>query len=583
MSTLKESVFTRHEPCPRCRERGQDKRGNNLARYSDGHAYCHACGYYESGDKDRSENNRKTSEKQPGNKTRPAPVQNTGREPLNRNLSGKEKADSGNPEQENSNKREFIPLCVAFRALKPRGLTMETCRHFGYGIGSYQGQPCHVAPFFNVRRNLAAQHVRLEGKEFRWLGNTGEITLFGQHLWPRGGRRVVVTEGEIDCMSVSQIQGNRWPVVSVPNGAQSAAKYLKASLEWLEAFEEIVLAFDMDEPGQKAAMECALLFTPGKARIARMPMKDANECLLAGLTRELTTALWEAVPWRPDGIRSGTDLWDEVCVPPPEGFSAPYPELSAMLGGLRPGELYLFTAGSGIGKSTIVSEIAYHLKMTHGLAVGVLALEESPARNARRYLGIHCGVPLHIPKAGQTVPPELLRTAFDKVLGDGRWWIYDHFGSTDIDTLLAKLRYMAVALGVNVIVLDHISIIVSGLDEQENESERRTIDRLMTKLRSLVEETGIMILAVAHLKRPEKGKSFNEGRPVTLTDLRGSGALEQLSDVVVALERNQQGNDPDTAMVRILKNRPLGLTGPAGFVRYERTTGRLLSVSGNNR
>ena len=137
---------------------------------------------------------------------------------------------------------------------------------------------------------------------------------------------------------------------------------------------------------------------------------------------------------------------------------------------------------------------------------------------------------------------------------------------------------MAVAFGVNVIVLDHLSIIVSGLDEQESESERRTIDRLMTRLRSLVEETGVMLLGVAHVRRPEKGKSFNEGRPVTLTDLRGSGALEQLSDVVVSLERNQQGVEPDVALVRVLKNRPLGLTGPAGFVRYDRATGRLLSV-----
>ena len=555
MSAREQSVFTGHEPCPRCREHGRDTKGNNLARYSDGHAYCHACGYLENG---RDESG-----------------------------PGKERAFRASARDDARRERArgsgFSPLPVAFRALKARGITMETCRHFGYGIGAHQGRACHVAPFFNARRELAAQHLRLEGKEFRWLGDTRGIQLFGQHLWPRGGRRVVVTEGEIDCMSVSQIQGNRWPVVSVPNGAQSAAKYLKASLEWLEAFEEIVLAFDMDEPGQKAAMDCALLFTPGKARIARMPMKDANECLLAGLTRELTTALWEAVPWRPDGIRSGTDLWDEVRVPPPDGFSAPYPELSAMLGGLRPGELYLFTAGSGIGKSTMVSEIANHLKMVHGLSVGVLALEESPARNARRYLGIHCNRPLHIPEACRDVPADTLRAAFDEVLGDGRWWIYDHFGSSDIDTLLAKLRYMAVALGVNVIVLDHISIIVSGLDENESESERRTIDRFMTRLRSLVEETGIMILAVAHLKRPEKGRSFNEGRAVTLTDLRGSGALEQLSDVVVALERDQQGEDPDTALVRVLKNRPLGLTGPAGLVRYDRAAGRLLSAPSGNR
>ena len=121
-----------------------------------------------------------------------------------------------------------------------------------------------------------------KGKEFRWRGSASEAVLFGQTLWRRGGRKVIVTEGEIDCLSISQLQGNKWPVVSLPNGSSSGAKYIRASLEWLESFDEVVFAFDMDEPGQKAAKECALLLSPGKAKIARLPMKDANECLVAG-------------------------------------------------------------------------------------------------------------------------------------------------------------------------------------------------------------------------------------------------------------------------------------------------------------
>ncbi|MFR4119856.1 MAG: DnaB-like helicase C-terminal domain-containing protein [Bilophila wadsworthia] len=188
--------------------------------------------------------------------------------------------------------------------------------------------------------------------------------------------------------------------------------------------------------------------------------------------------------------------------------------------------------------------------MAHGLTLGVMALEENPARNARRYLGIHLNKPLHLPAAHASVPEADLKAAFDAVMGNGKWYIYDHFGSSDIDTLLSKLRYLAVGLGCKAIVLDHISIVVSGLDESEGESERKIIDKLMTRLRSLIEETGILVLAVVHLKRPDKGKSYNEGRPVSLTDLRGSGSLEQVSDVVVSLERDQQGDEPDEATIR---------------------------------
>ena len=535
---MSDASFTGHEPCPACRAKGLDAKGDNLSRYADGHGYCHACGHYEHA------------------------------------------GGTGGAAERKPSSPAFQPLEVDYRPLKARGIDAATCEKYGYGIGKYRGEWCHAAAYRDASGHVTAQHLRLDGKKFRWLGDTGDIQLFGQHLWRNGGRRLIITEGEIDCLTISMLQDNKWPVVSLPNGAQSATKYIKANLEWLETFEEVILCFDMDEPGREAAQACAGLLSPGKGRIPHLPRKDANDCLLDGKSRELLNALWEAKPCRPDGIVNGADLWEAVKASPPAGMDIPYPGLNEKLHGLRLGELYLFTAGSGIGKSTLVNELAYHLRMVHGLPLGVMALEESVARNLRRYLGIHCDKPLHLPEAHAAVPEADLRAAFEAVTADGKWHAYDHFGSSDIDTLLSKLRYMAVALGCKVIVLDHISIIVSGLDEAGGETERKTIDRLMTKLRSLIEETGIMVLAVVHLKRPDKGASWNEGRQVSLTDLRGSGSLEQVSDVVVALERDQQGDDPNLASIRVLKNRPIGEVGPAGAVRYDPATGRLSPADG---
>ena len=532
------SVFLRHEPCPQCRETGGDVDGNNLARYSDGHAHCFCCGYHEKGE------------------------------------------GSDNESSSSYSRRPANLLDVTYRPLKSRGITQETCQVFGYGISRYHGVLCQVAPYFNQEGSLISQHIRMEGKEFRWIGDSKGVRLFGQHLWKRGGKKLVITEGEIDCLSVSQLQGNKWPVVSLPNGAQSAAKAINDNLEWVSSFSEIILMFDMDEPGRKASQEVAALLPVGKVFLAKLPCKDANACLLEGQGEAVIRAIWNADEYRPDGIRAGRDLWEDLLKPPADGYSIPYEELDAKFHGLRKGELYLFTAGSGIGKSTIVNEIAYHLKMAHGLNLGIMALEESPARNARRYIGIHLNKPIHLPEVFRSVPEADMKKAFEEVMAEG-WWCYDHFGSSNIDTLLGKLRYMAVGLKCDVIVLDHISIIVSGLDDQSGADERKTIDTLMTKLRSLVEETGIMVLAVVHLKRPDKGKSFNEGRQVSLTDLRGSGSLEQLSDGVVALERDQQaeGEEANTAHIRVLKNRPIGATGEAGSCIYNPETGRLLPAS----
>ena len=512
-------------PCSSCGS------SDALAHYSDGHGYCFSCQTW---------------------------FQPDGEEPQRRTRT-KVAAD-----------------CIDFgeiKALPKRGLTKETCAKFGYSVSTYKGRPVQVAPYDDGAGNLVAQHIRFPDKDFIWTGHSKGVQLFGQNLWRDGGKKVVVTEGEIDAMTISQLQGNKWPVVSIPSGAQSAAKAFKQNLEWLESFQEVVITFDMDEPGRQAAQECAMLLTPGKAKMMSLPLKDANEMLQAGRGEEVIRAMWDAKVFRPDGIVCGTELWDEVKDPPKPGYTIPYPELQSMLNGIRKRELYLFTAGSGIGKSVFVNELGYHLQMEQGLSLGVLALEESKAKNAKRYMGIYLDKPLNVTHHGTT--EEELRQAFEATVGNGKWWIYDHFGSTDIDNLIAKLRYMAVGLGVDFIVLDHISIVVSGLDEI-GESERKVIDKLMTKLRSLIEETGVGVLAVVHLKRPDKGKSYNEGRQVSLTDLRGSGALEQISDVVIALERNQQGDSPNKSRIRVLKNRPMGVVGPAGAVSYNPETGRLL-------
>ncbi len=126
---------------------------------------------------------------------------------------------------------------------------------------------------------------------------------------------VVVTEGEIDALSVSQIQGNKWPVVSVPNGAQGAAKAVARNLDYLMGFEKVIFLFDNDDPGHKAAQECAALLPPGKAYIGSLPLKDANEMLVAGRGPEVVDAIWGAKAFRPDVLpvpmegTTGQDLW----------------------------------------------------------------------------------------------------------------------------------------------------------------------------------------------------------------------------------------------------------------------------------
>ena len=126
------------------------------------------------------------------------------------------------------------------------------------------------------------------------------------------------------------------------------------------------------------------------------------------------------------------------------------------------------------------------------------------------------------------------------------------------------------------IVLDHISIVVSG-SEEADDNERRAIDKLMTNLRSLVQETGVGIILVSHLRNKNTGgKAHEDGGKIALSELRGSGGIKQLSDFVIGLERDQQGKNPNNANIRVLKARLGGKTGIAGAVTYNEFTGRLL-------
>jgi twinkle protein len=228
-----------------------------------------------------------------------------------------------------------------------------------------------------------------------------------------------------------------------------------------------------------------------------------------------------------------------------------------------------------MGKSQMVRELEYHLLQATEDNIGVLALEENVTRTALGIMSVAADCPLHLE---EDLDHETIKPFFDATLGTGRYYLYDHFGSTGIDNLLSRVRYMVKSLDCRWIVLDHLSIVVSS---QENGDERKAIDEVMTRLRTLVQELGIGMFLVSHLKRAG-GTAHEDGGKISLSELRGSQSIAQLSDIVLGLERDQQNPDPikrNTSTVRVLKNRYSGQTGPATYLQYQVKTGRMLETS----
>ena len=236
--------------------------------------------------------------------------------------------------------------------------------------------------------------------------------------------------------------------------------------------------------------------------------------------------------------------------------------------------MYKRQAGTGTGKTTFVRQLAHHFGVDLNLKIGMLMLEENIKRTAKGILAVHTGKRLSLNQ--NLLTEEEYKKAFDETLGTGNFVFYNHFGSLEGDALLHNIRYMASADKCDFIILDHISIAISGL---EIDNERKAIDVIMTKLRSLVEETGVGMLVISHLKRVDSTPA-EEGGAISLSHLRGSQASSQLSDGVWALERNQQadGKEKNLVRVRVLKNRFSGETGIAGHLFYNKETDRLEAV-----
>jgi twinkle protein len=222
-------------------------------------------------------------------------------------------------------------------------------------------------------------------------------------------------------------------------------------------------------------------------------------------------------------------------------------------------------------------ELMYHLFKNTNHNIGILALEESVKNTAFNIMSVEANARLYIKEIRKNYTQEQLDKWQKDTIDTGRFFAFDHFGSISNDEILARVRYMAQALECKWIFIDHLSILVSG---QEEGDERKSIDVLMTKLRSLVEQTGIGLLLVSHLRRPAGDAGHENGKEITLSHLRGSASIAHLSDSVIGLERNQQaeGDEANTTVIRILKNRYTGETGVSSHLHYNKDTGRLTEV-----
>lgn len=434
--------------------------------------------------------------------------------------------------------------------------------------------------------------------------------LFGQDVAENINRKrtnLICTEGQWDQLSVYQalcdnVKGTKYEgieplVVSIPLGTANAVEALLHNEEYVKSHDSLTIFFDDDYctpaetkkgvmKGHEAREAVANAFVgSGLSLMTVAPadgLKDASDYLQAGRSDELAKLVqFGKRAYSAEKIVKACDITlEELLEPRPEGvYVDSFPKLMDKLHGFRMRELVLLTSPSGVGKSTVTSIFASAF-IESKAKVGMVFLEETNKETLQRMVASKLKVNYlkFKDKPLECASMEDIQKAYSEIVDNDQLVMLGHFGSLPVSELMNKIKHMHLVEGCSYILLDHLSMVVSGSHVTD---ERKELDIVMTELAAFCAANDVCVIAVSHINRsaaeqfkPPKGA---EDKPfwvkVTKEMMRGSAALEQLSFVIIGLEPEilpdrSRGN----VRLTVLKNRPWSYLGVCDTFKIDETS-----------
>jgi len=472
---------------------------------------------------------------------------------------------------------------LPFRGFKERGIT-KTVTEF-YDVRVSYGDNGEIDTHYYPYSSGSAYKIRKLPKTFSWINkSTG---LFGMDKFGAGGKRLVITEGEIDALTLATASYERYkkhyPIVGLSSSVMT--KSLIENRDWIRSFDEIVLCFDNDDAGKKALEEAIKIVGIDKVKIMSLPENDVSDTFLKFSGARVMQCMFDASPFIPSGIISPEEIWKAIeerdKIP-----AFPYPpcmaSINQKLKGMRLHEIALWISGTGSGKSTIMRENMLNILVSIALEppgltafdkIGIISLEETPSETGVKL----AAMALSRNPTVEEIPLEELKVGFDSLFGDGRIVLLNHEGNFSDGSIIDKIEYMCL-VGCKFIFIDHITLLVAeGVAElMGNEAQ----DKMMADLSRVVQKHPVHLAIVSHLRKaPSGGKSFEEGKMPTLDDIKGSGSIKQISYDIIAFARNMAAEseiERNTIKMSVLKARTTGQTGPTKNLFYVHATGRVI-------
>lgn len=501
--------------------------------------------------------------------------------------------NAGTPSKGNNlqmKRKNLFPLRGVIKDLTHRNIRRDVAEKYKTEtLFDSEDKPYATMFPISVDGKMIAEKVKRFDKKQKWLyegeGMPRNLPLFGQDLFPAGGKFLTITEGEEDALAAYQMLKDASPsfepaVISIINGASHAEEECKINWEYINSFENIIIAFDGDEPGRKAAEKvCRLfdykpkvvLFSEAKkvttlvdgVEVTKWESKDSNDYLSTHREKDFVRMWWKAEKFNPKGVLSFSSLWSAM-TEEDQDLVVPFPwkGLNDKLHGQRTGRLYIWKAPPKVGKTQVMREIVYHTRCNSPYNIGMAFLEDTKKTIGLGLCALHMNKPVQFPD----IPFELkdLEKAYEFLSEDDRLTIFDPEDERTSENILNKIMYFAKAHDCKFIIVDHMSMLAYSSGEGD---ERRFLDKLTADFKALTTKLNICLHVIVHIN--DDGKT------------RGSRAPVQLCDALISLERNKLDPDPlkaNTLSIIVEENRLTGDSGVACKLFFDRKTGRLQEI-----
>lgn len=557
--------FVRHESCPNCGSK------DNLAIYDDKSYFCFShCGY-----KSISEDYKSQFED-----SKPARVKSTIKE-----VEDMEVKPSTKPaitdEDNQAIKAKTSPSGNGFRGIRDEVYKAFGVRH------SFDEQTGEVSEqFYPVTQDsqLTGYKIREVPKNFRSKGKTGaDCDLFMSFKFNRGGKYLLIVEGEVDSLSAYQMiadynksKGSDFEtaVVSPTTGAQSK-KQIAANYKYIDQFDIVILSMDNDKAGKEASEELIKHLPKGKVRVMQMRYKDANEYLTKGKAKEFISDFYNATKPVPVGVLPSDQLYERL-MQQAHTEKLPWPEFMGNLndffkGGLPLGHIINIAAATSVGKTTLVNELLYFWIFNSPHKCGIVSMELDAGQYAEALLSRHLNRKLVLiadekEKLDYLQRPDIKEKAFELLKdseGDPRFYLLDNRDGT-VEEIQQTVEELVVSCGCKVIIIDVLQDIIAALPNEEQE-------RFLKWSKSLIKSHGITLVYINHTRKTSAGQNAADDEQ----SVHGSSSIIKSASVNIMLKRDKMSEDPlvrNTTEILVHKNRIFGITGPAGSVYYDNDT-----------